>query len=150
MGARNQEEAEDLTSKNPFDSAIRDYEEILDNKKPLPNGKFYSELDEAEKKRLNKLLDMARIAGKALGEGKPMSSQEEEFFLETAKEGMLLNREAFANLSEEEKDKQWKEYEASLTKLEAVFGKEYVDSLRKRMAPLRKAKPSGLEKNLGD
>ncbi len=136
--------------KDPFGSVIRDYEDILDNKRPLPNGKFYRELGEPEKKRLNKILDTTRLANKALREGKPLSAQDEELFLAAATENMLLSREAFANLPEDEKERQWREMEAFFQKMEPVFGENYVEFLRKRMAPLRRAKPSGLEKRLGD
>src|SRR5690349_4930854 len=86
--------------KKSFDYMIRDYDDIISNKNPLPDGKFYRDLDEQEKKRLNKLLDMARIMQKAVVERKPV---EHEFIVDTLVQSMVLNRMTLANVSEEEK-----------------------------------------------
>src|SRR5580698_4410720 len=85
--------------KESFDDVIRDYDDIIANKNPLPDGKFYRDLEEQEKKRLNKLLDMARIMQKAVVEKKPV---EHEFIVNTLVQSMVLNRIAFAKVSDEE------------------------------------------------
>ena len=127
--------------KESFDSVIRDYDDIIANKNPLPDGKFYRDLEEQEKKRLNKLLDMARIMQKAVVERKPV---EHEFIVDTLVQSMVLNRLALAKVSEEENRQRKETTEEYLKKLEPVVSKEYVDFLRKKIESVEKAMPNDL------
>lgn len=122
-----------------FEDVLNEYEEILDNKKPLPNGKFYRECDEQEKKRFNKLLDMVRIVQRTIVEKKVLGDEEKSVVASTIIESMFLNVEIFAKQSENEKKRQISESEQYLKKLDSVLGKEYVDPLRRIAELLKRA-----------
>jgi F0F1-type ATP synthase alpha subunit len=132
--------------KESFDDVIRDYDDIIANKNPLPDGKFYRDLEEQEKKRLNKLLDMARIMQKAVVEKKPV---EHEFIVDTLVQSMVLNRIAFAKVSDEENRQRRETTEEYLKKLEPIVSKEYVDFLRKKIESVEKAMPYDLWEKTG-
>jgi ABC-type uncharacterized transport system ATPase subunit len=123
---------------NALEELIRDYKAILENKRPLPSGKYYRECNELEKNRLDTLLDIARMMQRTSVRGKTLSDGEKDFLVFTLFESTLLNMDVHAWLTDTEKERQFEEAGKFLKKVESVLGEEYVEERMRQFEFLKR------------
>lgn len=110
-----------------IDTLIEEYLAILENRRPLLNGRLYRDCSEAEKNNINVLLDVARMTRKTLVEGNDLRESDKEMLVFTMFESTLLNHYWRSKISTTEKKKALSEAEKLLRKIEPVLGKAYAN-----------------------
>ncbi|MDA4130806.1 MAG: hypothetical protein OK457_08555 [Thaumarchaeota archaeon] len=105
-------------------------EQIIEGKAPGMEGKYYEELSEEEKVRLNKYHDLLVFLKSQADAERGMSYPEIVEFKQQMAELHYVSLAVFSKLGDEERKKQMNETEEITKETEKVFGKSYVDSLR--------------------
>jgi hypothetical protein len=128
-----------------IDVLIKEYEAVIDNKKPLSNGRLYRDSSEQDKNHVNALLDIARLTKITLIEGRMLSDSQKDYLVYTIFETTILNQEVAMKLSDKEWRREFDEAGRLLRTMEPVLGKRYTDSKIRQFDRLRKRKGSGRE-----
>jgi hypothetical protein len=105
---------------------------VIENKISGMGGKFYKDLPEEEKVRLNEYHDLLVSLKDQADRGKPLNKSERvEFEMHLARLHYLCLG-VFSKLNDAERKKQMMEAEEKMKELEKIFGKQYIGSVRRR------------------